>query len=258
MDVVYPDHMAARKLKNGKEGKDVLDRLKMRGEIVLPLGVRIPFVMDEMVKAENKGLIDGPVRVLHLSQGYLELTEYIKIRGEGYSLISYYTNHMIWPMAMEIPSIDLVKIENFHGFCDFNPNVIGSCVFSAANPYSKDVIFNGELTEAEKNMDTTTHIDWIAGFGPQGAIINRMYFEPAEAVKKQVHYFLDDEALVDEPEDHPGVFGTGYHILFPDKAIPRATVYQYYYFLSQLKPEEVSRILDILDHPLEVCVKPTI
>lgn len=255
LNVLYPDHMSARELPNGRPGVDVLDRLKMRGEFVLPLGLSIPLIMDEMTKSKDKGLIDGPVRVLSLAEGYLELAKHIKIKGEGYSLITYYVNHMIWPMVMELPMARLLKIENFHGYLDFNQNVFGSCNFSAANPYHEGVVFDGRMGEAEKKLDTETNIDWNAGFGPQGAIIHRLYFEPRQAVSKQLHYFIDDATMKDPPEDFPGVFGAGYHLVFPEELLPQSTVYQYYYFLSRLRPEEVSRILDILDHPVEVRVK---
>jgi len=252
MDVIYPSHMAGSKLPSGEPGKDVLDRLKMRGDIVLPLGIRIPFAMDDITKCEDKGYIDGPVRVLHLAQGYLELTAYIKIKGEGYSMISYYVNHMIWPMVMEIPAIEFVDIENFLGYMDFNENVYGSCVFNAANPYNPEVIFDGRITEAENAFDTTTEIDWVAGFGPQGAIIHRLFFDPPEACLRKRPYFIDDPSAKGKPEDHPGEHGAGYSLTFPDKPLPASTVHQYYYYMNTLKPEEVSRILDILDHPIEV------
>jgi hypothetical protein len=254
MECVYPDHIAAKELPNGRPGVDILDRLKMRGDIVLPMGITIPFAMDEITKSDDRGYIDGPVRVLHLSEGYMELTRYIKIRGEGYSLISYYVNHMIWPMTMDIPAISLVSIENFRGFMDFNENVFGSHPFSAANPYNKDVVFDGKMSEAEKRLDTQTEIDWTAGFGPQGSLVNRLYFVPRHAAI-QKPYFMDDPALEDSPEEFPGVHGAGYRLEMPEDPVGSSTFYQYYYFMSDLKPEEVSRILDILDHPLEVKVR---
>jgi hypothetical protein len=262
-DRPYPDYMAARQLPpDGREGLDVLDRLKMRGEIVLPLGIRIPFAFDDMTKSEDKGWIDGPVRILHYAEGYLELTEYIKIRGGGYSLISYYTNHMIWPMALEMgggsSAWDFIKIENFRGYLDFNQNVYGSYTFNAANSFNKDVVFDGKMSEAEKNLNTETYIDWIAGFGPQGALIHRLFTLPKSRAQNQVTYYFEDETASDPPEESPGVIAVGYEMKEIDSVLgsgESSVAYQYYYYLSELKPEEVYRILDILDHPVESKVR---
>ena len=64
-------------------------------------------------------------------------------------------------------------------------------------------------------------------------------------------YLLDS----DLPENDPGVHAAGYHLVLPETLLAKATVYQYYYYLSTLKPEEVKRVLDIIDHPVEVSVK---
>ncbi len=257
MDRPYPDYMAASHLlSDGKEGLDVLDRLKMRGEIVLPLGIRIPFAFDDMVKAEDKGMIDGPIRVLHYGEGYIEVTSYIKVNQGAYSLISYYTNHMIWPITMDMPSIPggLMNVENFRGYLDFNKNIYGSYSFCEPNPYNKDVVFDGKMSEAEKNLDTDTNVDWIAGFGPQGALVSRLFMLPTKIYAKQVMYYYEDETAEDPPEENPGVVGIGYEMKDMNMDLQTeggAVSYQYYYYLSELKPDEVHRILNILDHPVK-------
>jgi hypothetical protein len=258
MDRVYPDYLAAAKLPDGEPGKDVLDRLKMRGKLGLPFGISIPFVFDDMTRSRDLGWIDGPVRVLVLSEGWLELTDFIKLSGQGHSLISYYVNYMVWPMVFEIPSFAVtdIKVEDFCGYMDFNPEVYGSHSFSAANPLNPDVIFDGKMSEAEKNLDLNTEIDWVAGFGPQGAMVNRLVLDPRLPGYKQLPYYLDDAQRIDQPEDNPGVSAAGYRLegLVLDKDQPPSTAYQYYYYMSTLKPEDVHRVLDILDHPVKVGV----
>jgi hypothetical protein len=261
LDRVYPDMIAAYELPSGKPGLDVLDRLKMRGEAIIIGDIRIPFEFGDMVKAEDMGYIDGPVRVLHLADGYLEFAGFIRVSGQGRSLISYYVNHMIWPMVMEVPMdtiSGLIKDLRFHGFLDFNSDVYGSHPFSAANPYNHDVVLDGRMSEAEKNLDRKTEVFWIAGFGPQGAMLNRMFMVPDQPHIKQVTYFLDDETKNDPPEQFPGVTGVGYEIqgFSEELGQPASVSYQYYYYMGKLKPEEVDRILDILDHPVTVIVRP--
>jgi len=253
MDRVYPDFMAANRAE-GSRGKDVLDRLKMRGEVVLPMGITVPFAFDEMTKAQDVGWIDGPVRVLHLAQGYIEIAKYFRFKIEGYSLISYYVNHMIWPIALSAPgSSHIIKTVNFRGYMDFCPAVYGSYPFSAANPLSEQVILDGHMSEAEKHLDTRTPIAWNAGFGPQGALVSRLFTVPPIPGQKQLPYYLDDATVNDPPEACPGVSAVGYTLVNPSGEQPPGVItYQYYYFLNQLQPEQVQRILDILDHPLQV------
>jgi len=63
----------------------------------LPFNISIDFNMDEWTKVRDLAYIDGSVRVLHLSEGYLELTSYIKFEGQGHSLISYLVTHRTGP-----------------------------------------------------------------------------------------------------------------------------------------------------------------
>jgi len=197
--------------------------------------------------------------VLHLSDGYLEFASLIRVRGQGYSLVSYYANHVVWPLVMEIPTENLGIITDirFYGFMDFNPNVYGSYPFNESNPYNQDVILDGQMSEAEMDLDRETEISWSAGFGPQGALVNRLLMVPKPPHLRQVTYYLDDETEKDPPEDFPGVSGVGYELIgFSANPGRQASVsYQYYYYMSKLRPEEIKRILDILDQPVKVSTR---
>jgi len=256
----FPDVMRATKLPNGKPGLDVVDNLKVAGKITLIGGITIPLDFGEMTEAEIKGYIDGPVRILLLADAYLKFAGFVKVRTQGYQLISYYVNHAIWPISMDVPINDLGLVKNINilGYLDLNANVYGSYPFNAANPYDQQVVLDGTMTEAEKKLDKTTEIDWSAGVGPQGALIVRLFMVPEMPGLKQVTYYMDDKTAKNPYKDLPGLTGVGYELqgftIDPDR--PTATSYTYYYHLGQLKPEEVPSILDIVDHPVEVAVKP--
>lgn len=254
-NAIYPDYLARVK-PDGSPGPDVLDRLKMRGKVILRTGLKVDFHMDEFTKARDLGWIDGPVRVLHLADGYLQIAKFIKLKGSGYSLISYYVNHMIWPMVIEVPfRTPIIKDVEFYGYMDFNSNVYGSYPFSAANPLNKQVVLDGRTSEAEANLDRSTPISWNAGFGPQGALVSRLFFKPESGNIKRLPFYLDDKNASDPPEDDKGVSGVGYNLVGAhNNTTENSVAYQYYYYLSELKPEEVHRILDILDHPVETKV----
>ena len=85
-----------------------------------------------------------------------------------------------------------------------------------------------------------------------------MFFVPKGNIKL-VAYFFDDATVEDNPEDNKGMIAAGYEIKgvldtgIPDDIV--STCHQYYYFKSQLNPEDVHEILDILDHPVKTKVK---
>jgi hypothetical protein len=257
MEGIAIDYIAARTASDGKEGKDVLDRLKIRGELVFPLGVTVPIKADEMMKGEDRAYIDGPVRVLQLSEGYLELGG-INIRGTGYMNVEYYVNYNSFPVYMETPEIPdflkgLMPQMRLKAFFDFNPDIKGSHCFSPANSYNEDVVLDGSMSAAEQGLDTETHIDWIAGFGPQGAIVSRLIMgEEVSAKYKKKTYYMDDASISDPPEDHQGIQGVGYLLEGEGEYVRKYSFESIIYFKSELKPENVHEILDILDHPIQV------
>lgn len=255
-DSPSPDLMRAATGPGGTgPGIDVADRIKIRGDIVLIGGITIPFKMDEMTKARDLGYIDGPIRVLHLTQGYLEFTKYLTVEIKQTSLVSYYANHLSWPVYIDLPASALKVINKIdvYGYFDFCPAIYGSYPFNAANPYNTDVVFDGKMSEAEKNLDTKTPIDWNAGFGPHGAVINRLYFVPKGDIELYT-YFVDDKTKSDPPEDCAGVSAMGYKMVGFEKRT-NIVALQYYYFLKKLKPEQINDILDIHDHPVKVGTK---
>jgi hypothetical protein len=267
MDRMYPDRVG-RVNPDGSLGVDVLDRLKMRGVARFPLGITINFNMDEMVKVEDKAFIDGPVRVLQLAEGGMEVASFVKWKGAGGSVISYYVNHMIWPLTIEVPIPpdlpDFIKAVlpelEVHGYMDFNENVYQSYSFSEANPYNQAVILDGKMSEAEKQLDRETPVEWIGGSGPQGAIFSRLFLpEHIAGQWEKRTFYVDDKTVDDSPEEHPGLTGVGFNLGGPTpmKYKPGGDVFLIYiYFKTDLDPEKASNIIDILDHPVTVEVKP--
>jgi hypothetical protein len=258
------DYLAARKLPDGSEGVDVLDRLKIRGELIFPGDISVDINADEMVKVEDKAYIDGPVRVLHLADGYMEFFGFIKVRGTGYSTVSYYVNHSIFPVTLNAPPDlpefvkKLLPEVRLAGFLDFNENIYGSHPFNAANPYNKEVVLDGRMSEAEKNLDRLTPVEWVAGFGPQGAIVSRLELGAEAAGIEKLTYYVDDQTVDDSPEDDPGLTGVGYNlegITQEGEVFSSGTFKVIVYFKSDLKPEEVEKILDIIDHPVTVSTR---
>jgi hypothetical protein len=257
MDGIAIDYLAANTAADGRPGKDVLDRLKIRGELIFPGGIIIPIKVDEMMKGEDRAYIDGPVRVLQLSRGYLKLAG-ISVKGTGDMVIKFYVNYNSFPVHIKSPELPsflkgLMPKVRLKAFLDFNPDIKGFHSFSPANPYNDRVVLDGVMSAAEKSLDTKTPIDWIGGSGPQGAIVSRLILGKEIVGKyKKKTYYLDDASVSDPPEDHKGVQGLGYMLEGEGEYVMESSFECIIYIKQKLKPENIPEILDILDHPIQV------
>ena len=143
-----------------------------------------------------------------------------------------------------------------HGYMDFNENVYQSHPFSEANPFDESVVLDGKMSEAEKQLDRETPIEWIGGSGPQGAIFSRLILPPNLAGQWQKRtYYFDDRTINDPPEEHPGLTGVGYNlgVATPIREQPGGDIFHIYiYYKTDPTPEKASNIIDILDHPVTV------
>jgi hypothetical protein len=261
LDRVYPDFIAQMDPKTGAPGPDVLDRLKIRGELVFFGNIKIPVNLDDMIKCRDVGYIDGPVRILHQTWGYMELAG-IEFKGVGFSTLTYYPNFMIVPVTIESASklpdwlFNLIPNGRIDGYMDFNPNVYGSAVVSAANPFNPEVVLDGKTSPAEKALNREKEINWIAGYGPQGGLVVRLVLSQASAAQAKVTtYYVDDQTAKDPPEDDPGVSAAGFEITGRNHDLGQLarsdTFYIYAYAKRDLGPDNIHTQLDILDHPLQ-------
>ncbi len=108
-------------------------------------------------------------------------------------------------------------------------------------------------TLAEKNLDTTTHLGWIGGTGPQGAVVARLIMgEELNAKYTKATYYLDDSELDDPPEQFKGLQGVGYLLEGEGEYITEMKFRFFIFFKQKLKPENVHQVLDILDNPVKV------
>jgi hypothetical protein len=242
---------------DGTRTPDLIDRLKIRGIVSVFFGtLKIPFNFDDLVKSRITAWTDGPVRLIRRGEGYLEVAA-IELKGEGYSIGYYYPGFFIYPMTLDIP-LDLKRILtdiDLHGATDFTENAYGWHYYDKYNPFCAEVMLDGRMSDAEKNMKYSEDRDWHVNTGPQGTFLHRIFF-PAEwkFITKGLFY-VDNAQLEDPPEDNPGLVATGYHFdRFVNLRKGSATYWMHYYFPQDFKVGDEARILNILDHPLEVKV----
>ena len=254
---VYYDYLAIKK-PDGSYTPDLVDRLKIRGKVWILFGtIKVPFYFDKLVHSRITAWKDGAVRVIKRGEGYLKVAV-IKLEGRGYSVLYFYPNFFIYPMTIDLP-LDLRKVLtsiDLYGATDFLPSAFGFHYYDAQNPYQEDVVLDGKMSLAEKNLKKDFDHDWHCNIADWGSFCHRIIF-PAEWKNiKRCVYYVDDASRQDPPEDEPGVFSSGYQFKnFIQLKKGAQTYWMHYYFPENFHPGEEWRFLNILDHPLKIKVQ---
>lgn len=262
---------------DGSVSPDLLDQVKIPLEIIVPvIKVRFDFRVDRLIKSENKAWIDGPIRVLNLNEGYLHISKQIRFKMGGAMISRIYTNSMEFPLRIEPPEesggplssipIKMIPEINEYVILDHTSNVYGARFFSQIQPEQDGLVFNGQMSDTEKNLDRETPCYWTALYSPdEGGVLTRISITPPSGTKGFIPrtYFKDDKNMEDPPEEEPGMSGMGFSLYQVDQAVAQmaetntAVVFNVtIYFKSDFDPKCVRDILDIHDHPLEVHPRP--
>lgn len=233
-------------------GTDIMDRYKTRG-----VGIPIPgkeVLPESNAKAKAVAWIDGPVRVIRKSKGWLKVAWKIKIHGEGSSQNIYYPTWFVVPLRLGVPQVPKPLLKNFKLLItlDFNHNFYGTKYYDEVNP--QGVLVDGQMSDAERKLECGKHHEWYAVTGTKGTVMAR-YVLPPDMKKwvKALTYYMDDKNLPDPPEEEVGQSNFGFMMEnFADLPAGEYRYSAYFYFPRQFKWGEQARILNILDKPLQV------
>ena len=240
---------------DGSWTPDILDRYKSRG-----LGIPIPgmsTIPESNAKAKAVGWIDGPVRVIRKSIGWLKIAWKIKFQSEGSSQNIYYPTFFVIPLKIKVPSLPKAMLHNFRMVVtlDFNKQVWGSAYYDAVN--TAGVKLDGKMSDAEKKLDLATNRRWYCVTGPVGTVFGRYVLSaPMEKIVSTPGYYVDDINQPDPPEEEPGQSNVG--LVFKNFAELPPGNYSYSAYMNfpqNFKWGEQKRILDLLDRPLTVKVE---
>lgn len=242
---------------DGTESPDLSDRFKIRCVASVAFNtLHFPFAMDELLKSQVLAFKDGPIRLLSLSQGYMDGPANIRLES-GQAVFTSYSNSYIVPVHLNVPIDADVLLSDFklHGENDFNENAYGTYYYDENNPYNPDIVLDGKMSEAEKNMDYKSDHDWLVLKGPYGASVFRIVFPPEWDFINKGLYYKDNPEIADPPEDNPGLVATGFDM---DGFINlKKGTYSYsfhFYFPHHFEVGDEKMILNILDRPLKVKV----
>ncbi len=241
---------------DGSWGPDIMDRYKTRGRgISIPGTSQIP---ESKAKAKAVGWIDGPVRVLRKSIGWLKIAWKIKIQGKGSSQNIYYPSFFVVPLTLQIPPIPKAFIRNLHldQTLDFTRKFWGSKYYDQVN--TAGVKFDGKMSEAEKNLNLTKNRLWYCITGPAGTVFVRyVYPKVMTDTFSPQGYYVDDTGAADSPEEEPGQSNVGIYMKGIGNLKPGTYLYNgYFYFPKNFKWDNRRRVLNMVDKPLSKKVEP--
>lgn len=235
---------------NGSWGPEIMDRYKTRGK-----GISVPGmseVPESKAQAKAIGWIDGPVRVIRKSIGYLKVALNIKFHGEGSSQNLYYASFFVVPLKLQIPAVPKALLSNFHMVLslDFTKNFYGGKYYDAINTAGMPV--DGKMSEDEKKLDLKKNRFGFCVTGPKGSVLLRYVYPKVmlDGIRFE-GYYMDNAAVADPPEEEAGQSNFGIVMRDIGKLPPGNYSYDgYFCFPQNFDWAQRDRINNLIDKPI--------
>lgn len=235
----------------GGNGKDFMDRIKMRSGVkVLGGAIRVNRTEEDFV-SKVLGVIAGPVRIIRQTESRLAILLFLKSPA-------VIVNGSFYPYSFEFPSIlslpfrmDLVASDAFlrQGW-DLNRNALGMKFYSNLN--REGVTLDGKMSSEELSLaNSSDAFSWALCTGPPGTFIFRAVWE-YQGPAKTLLYYEDDRSRLEPPEQDPGVMGFGYRVEDILKVGGKKYPFNIENYVVPGYNGDIDRILRVFDHPLEV------
>ncbi len=239
----------------GGNGKDIMDRIKMRSGLSALGGVvEIERNEDDFVH-EILGVSRGPVRIIRQTSTRIVLLLSLKSP-------SVIVNGSFYPCSFEFPSMlslpfrmDMVASDAFirQGW-DLTLNAKGLKFYTSINP-DKPVIMDGKMSPEEeelaKSRDT---LQWALGTGETGTFLFKGVWDESSPISALL-YYEDDLERLEPPEEVPGVMGFAYRL---EDLLKMGGEEYPFNIVNYVVPNfngDIDDALAVFDHPLEVKVK---
>ncbi len=240
----------------GGTGVDFVDLHKQRLILSMFFGTLKFVKTGEDWTSEISAYKDGPVRVIRRNENRLFIVASIK--SPALYTTTFYLRDTFWyPAEISAPFklstiFTSLKIYQATEFCR---EATGMQLFS--NSISRGILIDGVMSQEEKNvLEASEQInqEWQLVAGQQGTWINRVTFGPGLAKAKHGLHYLDDAETEDPPEEEPGIYGkVGFVLTNLENLEGGAYSFRSYVHLPEhFEPGDEKRILNMLDHPLQV------
>lgn len=238
----------------GGNGRDFMDRIKMRSAVEMLGGVVKVDRTEEDFVTKVLGVIAGPVRVIRQTDTRLVILLSLKSP-------SVIVNGSFFPCCFEFPSMlslpfrmDLVAHDAYlrQGW-DLNRNALGLRFYSNLCP--QGVVMDGSMSPEEKELAKNREtLHWAMGTGPTGTFLFFGVWDKTAPIKALL-YYEDDLKKLEPPEEDPGVMGFAYRM---EDVLEMGGDQYPFNIVNYVVPDfngDVDRALRVFQHPLEVKVK---
>ena len=236
----------------GGNGKNYIDRLKIRFKATTLGGTVKIDRNEEQFTCKVVAWIDGPVRVIRHTENRMILILNIPTPSAMLDNV-YYFNHFEFPTEVSIPfDVDtLISNPEFRVSTDALCSAAGMTFRNEKNP--KPVLIDGVMSEEEKKLDHSKY-KWMAVTVPppnKGAWINWLIYDKKTGALPELFY-ADDKTTLDPPENEPGqCCNVGYMLKGMSKMKKGVLrLNSIMYNIPVFTEDKITEYLNILDHPL--------
>ncbi len=255
---------ARRYFPDGELGEDFLDRVKIRTKMKFRFIPTINVPLDEWLKGKVTGWIEGPVRIISISDVFIKFV-FMKFSTGGNIVETYYRNCLRSSLTMSssITPESVVQQMPIMGYLDMNKHILNHKVYSKSLPPSSPIHLDNRISHDEEKINKDNDHSWITGYGPLGALVCRLYL-PETGIGL---YLNEDLEIPQKPEAEKGEIGVGWKMFPPENAedsvmtrddiinagLNPDSVNIHIYILDQgFKPPMEIPILNIQDNPVKL------
>jgi hypothetical protein len=247
-------HMLRLRRSDGSWSPDILEGQRQWVIASLLRGAVPIYIPEQEATKRVIGVIDGPVRVIKDQLSFLKV-KIIGVEVINETFVINYGNGHISPVEANIPitiSKLFLDVDIYYSLC-LNEAVRGSTYFNPANP--EGILLDGKN---DQEIDAVSDNEYMVVSGPEGSIV--VVMDLGDDLKKQGMVrttLVREEPTKDRPiiNDNEILAGFWYQ---NSKRISRGTYYYsyYHYFPYPYSDQKPQEIVNMIEHPVEINVRP--
>jgi len=238
----------------GSDGKNYVDRLKIRFTATTLAGLIKIERNEEQFTCKVVAWIDGPVRVIRHTQNRIVLV--LNIPSPSAMLDNvYYSNQFEFPTEVNVPfdPQTLISDPRFIVSTDALCGVPGMTYRNEKNP--RPVLIDGVMSPEEQALNKTPYRWMVVTVPPpgKGAWLNRLTYDKRFGVSPELFY-MDRRSALDPPENDPGQCGNVGYALNGMVNLKKGELRlnSIMYSIPEFSDDKIPTYLNILDRPLAV------
>jgi hypothetical protein len=253
-DNVFLDYVAIKKSAGGN-GKDLMDKIKMRSGVDLLSGVFSIERTEEDFAHRVLGHTVGPVRIIRQSETRMVILLSLKspavvVNG------SFYPSSFQFPSVLSLPfRMDMIASDAYirQGW-DMNKNALGMKFSSNLNKMS--FVYDGKMTPEEQALAKKSEtLKWWLLTGEQGTFLFYGVWEKDFPIHAYP-YYEDNIEKEEPPENDPGVLGHAYRL---ENLLAMGSESYEFNVVNYVVPNfdgDIAKAREVFEYPVKITVNP--